>query len=89
MSTDVIVESGMSFGPYPDGHCFWFERSDTYRGLGRGVRIAEMALLRESSAGPCAVWIVEAKSSTPQPETQPSFDRFRNGSITIWTSLLS
>jgi hypothetical protein len=76
MSTDVIAESGMLFGPYPEGHCFHVEHSGLYRRIRQGVRMAEMALLREPSTGPCTVWFIEAKSSTPRPETQPGFTEF-------------
>lgn len=76
MSTDVITESGMLFGPYPEGHCFHVEQSGLYRRIRQGVRIAEMALLREASTTPSSVWIIEAKSSTPRPETQPGFTEF-------------
>jgi hypothetical protein len=45
MSTDVITESGMLFGPYTEGHCFHVEHSGLYRHIRQGVRMAEMALL--------------------------------------------
>jgi len=40
--------------------------------------MAEFALLRHSRGAdrPPAVWLVEAKSSSPQPETQPNFEQF-------------
>lgn len=33
-------------------------------------------MLRQGKAGQPVAWIVEAKSSSPRPETQPSFDAF-------------
>lgn len=70
MMTEPIVESGMSFGTYPNGHCFHIEKSLTYQKIQGGVKIAEFMLLRSENQ----VWIIEAKSSSPRPETQPSFN---------------
>ena len=75
MTTEPFFESGMSFGPYPDGHCFRVEKSDIYNKLGQGVKMAEFLLLRKNSQPP-TIWIVEAKSSSPRPETQPNFGEF-------------
>lgn len=73
--TAAIHESGMAFGPYAAGQCFYIEKSKLYQGLGEGVQIAEFALLCAGRHGP-AVWLVEAKSSSPRPETLPNFDEF-------------
>ena len=70
--TESIYESGMEFGTYPDGHCFHIEKSQTYQKIRDNVKIAEFLLYRPSSV----VWIIEAKSSSPRPETQPGFDEF-------------
>jgi hypothetical protein len=77
MTTQPFVESGMTFGPYPEGHCcFRIEKSHTYRKVQDGVRMAEFLLLRPSEGKPASLWIVEAKSSTPRPVTRPNFDDF-------------
>lgn len=76
MTTQPIVESGMSFGPYPDGRCFYIEKSNTYADIQQDVRMAEFLLLRAGNGKPPVLWVVEAKSSTPRPETQPNFDAF-------------
>jgi hypothetical protein len=76
MTTQRIVESGMSFGPYPDGHCFYIEKSQTYAEIQEGVQMAEFLLLKIEDGRPPVVWVVEAKSSSPRPETQPGFDEF-------------
>ncbi len=76
MNVGAIVESGMSFGPYPQGHCFHIERSRLYGRIAHGVKMAEMIVLPCAAADPPRLWIIEAKSSTPRPETQPSFDDF-------------
>lgn len=65
----------MTFGPYLQGTCFRIEQSAAYRALQEGVPMAEFLLLR-AQASPPSVWIVEAKSSSPRPETQPAFDEF-------------
>lgn len=75
MSTQLIIESGMTFGPYPEGQCFYIEKSNIYAAIQEHVQMAEFLLLRTSNEKP-VIWIVEAKSSTPHPETQPKFDDF-------------
>ncbi len=71
----------MIFGPYPEGYYFYIEKSKTYQNIQdddnkHGVKIAEFLLLRQNSL---TVWIVEAKSSSPRPKTQPNFDNFIKG----------
>ncbi|NER45390.1 MAG: hypothetical protein F6J92_01485 [Symploca sp. SIO1A3] len=75
MTTEPIVESGMRFGPYPEGHCFHIEQSKTYQRIKKDqVKIAEFLLYRNTN--PPTLLIIEAKSSSPRPETQPDFDEF-------------
>lgn len=76
MTTQPIFESGMTFGPFPAGQCFYIEKSSTYADIQHGVQMAEFLLLRIDNRKPPVVWVVEAKSSTPRPETQPNFDEF-------------
>ena len=76
MTINQIVESGMNFGPYPKGHCFFIEKSPTYKKIQNNVQIAEFLLLHYAKDGSPVVWVVEAKSSTPRPATQPNFDEF-------------
>ncbi|PID44693.1 MAG: hypothetical protein CSB47_10860 [Proteobacteria bacterium] len=76
MTTQPIVESGMTFGPYPDGQCFYIEQSNIYAEIQQGVKMAEFLLLRAENKKPPVLWVVEAKSGTPRPETQPDFDKF-------------
>lgn len=75
MSTQMIIESRMTFGPYPEGRCFYIEKSNCYAAIEKHVQIAEFLLLRTTNEKP-VIWVVEAKSSTPRPETQPDFDNF-------------
>ena len=70
----------MTFGPYPAGHCFHIEKSIVYEKIQKGVKIAEFLLLRARDGKSPAVWVVEAKSSTPRSgpdvEKQKRFDEF-------------
>ncbi|MCS4511536.1 hypothetical protein [Xylophilus ampelinus] len=75
MTTAAIIESGMTFGPYPAGQCFYVEKSKCYKDVQEGVQMAEFLLLRQQQQGP-TVWVVEAKSSSPRPKTQPNFGKF-------------
>lgn len=72
----TINESGMSFGPYPDDDCFEIESSALYRRIEDGVKMVEFALVRRPVGKPVSVWLVEAKRSSPRPETQPDFEHF-------------
>jgi hypothetical protein len=76
MTTHAIIESGMTFGPYPPGQCFYIEKSQFYLRAQNGVQMAEFLLLRQQEGQKPVVWVVEAKSSSPRPETQPNFDEF-------------
>ena len=75
MSTQTIIESGMAFGPYPAGQCFHIEKSECYKKVREGVQMAEFLLLRQQQQG-STVWVVEAKSSSPRPESPPNFAEF-------------
>ena len=77
MTTQAINESGMVFGPYQAGQCFYIEKSQCYAAVQEGVQMAEFLLVRQQDKGP-TVWVVEAKSSSPRPETQPNFGEFIN-----------
>jgi hypothetical protein len=66
----------MTFGPYAKGHCFRVEHSETYRAIQYKVQMAEFLFLKsDGDAGPI-VWIVEAKQSSPRPESQKGFHGF-------------
>ncbi|MGL5498332.1 MAG: hypothetical protein ACRDCQ_15405, partial [Aeromonas sobria] len=67
MTTQAIIESDMIFGPYPAGRCFYIEKSAIYEQIQSGVQMAEFLLLKDQQQG-MAVWVVEAKSSSPRPE---------------------
>ena len=75
MTSEPFIESGMNFSPCLKGHCFCIEKSNTYKKLGKGEKIAEFLLLRQSSQLP-TVWVVEAKSSSPRLKTHPKFAEF-------------
>ena len=73
---DPLIESGMTFGPFPDESCFTVEESLSYKAIESGVKMAEFLLLRQTRDNVPVIWVVEAKSSTPKPEIQPNFDEF-------------
>lgn len=76
MTMVTFNESGMTFGPYDEDNLFRVEISKTYTAIQYNVRIAEFLLLRTQTDSPASVWIVEAKQSSPRPETQPNFNEF-------------
>ena len=76
MTIEQFIESGMTFGPYPNGNCFRIEQSDTYYAIQDSVQMAEFLLLVTQAESPPVIWIVEAKSSSPQLQTQPRFNEF-------------
>ncbi|AGX88598.1 hypothetical protein [Candidatus Symbiobacter mobilis] len=76
MTTEAIIESGMTFGPYPAGQCFYIEKSACYSKIQEEVQIAEFLLLQNKCELSSVVWVVEAKSSSPRPGTQPNFAEF-------------
>ncbi len=84
----TIAESGMTFGPFRAGHCFWIEKSASYRAIQDGVPIAEFLWLRSRRNRP-NVWVVEAKSSSPRPETQPRFEEYLTEIAGKWVNALS
>jgi hypothetical protein len=73
---DPIIESGMIFGPYPDKHCFYIEKSATYEEIQHGVRMAEFLLLRLKAGKPPEVWVVEAKRTAPRAESKEDFGKY-------------
>lgn len=66
MTMQTIVESGMTFGPYPAGQCFHIEKSDFYQRVQEGVKTAEFLLLKQQKDKAPVVWVIEAKSSCPR-----------------------
>lgn len=72
----TIVESNMSFGPFSAEMFFHIEKSQSYRMIENGVKIAEFLLLRGDIESKPVMWIVEAKSSSPRPQSEVRFDEF-------------
>ncbi|WP_394754838.1 hypothetical protein [Crenothrix sp.] len=79
MTTETIIESGMSFGPFSDGHCFYIEKSQTLKDINKheGIRIAEFLLLNTEN-NRTVVSIVEAKTSSPQPKSHENYASYIN-----------
>lgn len=77
MTTQPIVESGMTFGPYPEGDCFYIEKSQIYQKIHDGVKIAEFLLLyRKTKNSQPIIWMIEAKSSSPRPENKGDLEKY-------------
>jgi hypothetical protein len=71
----IITESEMSFGSYPDEHCFYIETSKIYQSIEHsGVKTIEFLLFKQNAVP--SIYLVEAKLSSPQPTTLPRFDNF-------------
>ena len=87
--TITIYESGMTFGPYPSGHCFHIEKSALYTDIRQGVKIAEFLLLHTDIGRPAMLWVVEAKSSSPRPKNDPDFGQFIMEIREKWINALS
>lgn len=76
MTNAAIIESGMAFGPYPEGECFYIEKSQCYGKIQEGVPMAEFLLLRGRQTQTPVILVVEAKSSSPRAENLAHFDQF-------------
>ncbi|MGI9279908.1 MAG: hypothetical protein ACR2PX_09780 [Endozoicomonas sp.] len=72
----TISESDMEFGPFAVNDILQIETCKSYKSIQQGVAIAEFILSRPTRKSPHALWVVEAKSSSPRPQTQPQFDSF-------------
>lgn len=71
----TITESGMTFGPFLDEHCFYIEKSKVYNKLQSGLQIAEFLLIQPDKN---SLLVVEAKSSAPNPTNKDSQTNFDN-----------
>ncbi len=69
----------MTFGDYHVDHCLHIEKSQTYKQINKGndgVKMAEFLLLRPKSDRTMQIWVVEAKSSAPQPGNHQDFGKY-------------
>ena len=66
-----IEESGMEF-EFEEEDIFHIEKSKIYKRISDGVQIAEFELKRKNNS----IWIIEAKSSSPQPSNKDKFDKY-------------
>jgi len=55
MTTQPIVESGMTFGPYPEGQCFYVEKSAAYADI-QPLRDATVMNPTIPTAAACVPW---------------------------------
>lgn len=73
----TIIESGMSFGPYPADDCFQVEQSQLYARIKTGVQMVEFAVIRRRPGKPVTIFLIEAKSSAPNPANPQSAKDFQ------------
>lgn len=79
MTTEPIIESELTFGPFPEGHCFYIEKSQTYKRIESGVKMVEFLLFRpNATANKTAIWMIEAKKSSPNPKTHGKLEERMN-----------
>ena len=71
-----IEESGLTFGPYADEHCFHIEKSATYRRIQDCVHMAKFLLLQPRVDRSARILVDEAKSSTPRTADPVRFKQF-------------
>jgi len=77
-----IEEPRMTFGPFPESDCYRIEKSALHKSVNEksqkdgGIKVVEFLLLRNQPDREVQIWIVEAKSSSPRPETTQKFDGF-------------
>jgi hypothetical protein len=76
MTARTIEESGMVFGPFPEGRCFEIEKSRLYARIQNGVKMVEFLVVRSGSLNPLVVWVVEAKKIAPHPGNHEDFKVF-------------
>jgi hypothetical protein len=76
MTTEPIIESELTFGPFLEGCCFYIEKSQTYRRIETGVKTVEFLLLRTNvKANKTEIWMIEAKKSSPDPKSHGNLDK--------------
>ncbi|MDD3040643.1 hypothetical protein [Bacteroides sp.] len=82
----IIQESGMTFGPFANEHCFWIEKSAIYGKIQGGVKIAEFILLQPDQN---SLFVLEAKTSSPNPQNGESRYKFEDYITEIAEKLLN
>lgn len=82
---EEFVESEMRFGPFAGERLFRIEQCEVYLGLsGGGVKIADFLRIRYKDNGTAQMQIVEAKSSSPQPENTSPFGTYCDDILQKW-----
>lgn len=70
-----VEESNMRFGPFKEDELILLEKCSVYQALSAGVAMAEFAITRPKN-GKKGVFVVEAKSSSPKPDSIVDYDQF-------------
>lgn len=79
MTTEPIIESDLMFGAFPEGHCFYIEKSQTYKRIESGVKMVEFLLLHpDAKTNKTAIWMIEAKKSSPNSKTHGKLQESMN-----------
>lgn len=89
MNPRFLEESGMKFGPFEEDAFWHVEDSSAYKAIQDSVRMAEFVWVCVGRKGRPALWVVEAKSSSPRPETQPNFEAFIHEVREKWVNAFS
>lgn len=82
----TIPESGMTFGPFPDKHCFHIEKSNIYKRIQNGLQIAEFLLIQPDKN---KFLVIEAKSGSPDPTNAESKESFEDYITKVSQKLLN
>ncbi len=75
MNMITILESEMTFGPFDEERFFHIESSDVYQSIIENVKMVEF-ILSKSIGNNHEIWLIEAKQSSPHPQTQPNWNDF-------------
>jgi len=89
MTRITFTESGMRFGPFEENQVFHIEKSSLYRSLGEGIKTVEFVWLHTVQDRRPRFWIVEAKSSSPRPQSEQDFESFLVEIREKWVNSLS
>ncbi len=72
----IIEESGMRFGPYHEDDVFHIERCELYKCIQTNLKMCEFVLHRTTEDNKPSYWILEAKSSSPNPSNNKKFSEY-------------
>jgi len=68
-----VTESDMIFGPFAEENLYHIEKSESYIAIQNGMKMAEFVVLLNEKK---KIVVLEAKTSSPNPNTENNKDRF-------------